>query len=123
MSGEAGAGIAGPLYSIFVGSGIRVDVAINPEGDGNDVAEYFERHNAPFTDWLERAKPELDALFARSTLPLAPLDQPYEQIFVDGGDHLGDYRSLHLNLCVKERVPPAALTELVKEVAAILKAH
>jgi hypothetical protein len=73
VSGEAGATLESKLYSILVGSGVRVAL-----GPGN--AGYFEKERVPFAAWLERARPDLDALFAGSMLPLTPLVAPFEQV-------------------------------------------
>jgi hypothetical protein len=84
VSGEAGHMLEGSHFSVFVGSGISENIALPP---GGDLGDYFHRQSLPFAEWLERARPQLEALFANSGLPLEPLTPPFEQ--VDGAiiDH------------------------------------
>jgi hypothetical protein len=86
VSGEAGATIDGELYSIFVGAGVRVNIAVTR--GGNEILRAGRRrdHREP----------------------------------VDGRKQLGDFRSLNVVIQVKERVPRAALTALLEEIAATL---
>lgn len=102
MSGEAGARIEGELYSIFVGSGVNVDVHV-PEGDdGSAISNYFDAASAPYDRWLARAAADLEALFAdvraSGLLPLVPLRQHLEQIdgtIIDDRDDGEDDRARH----------------------------
>ena len=71
MSGEAGWVIRRDLYSLFVGSGRTVSVAVQP--GGATVGEYFARENEPYRRWLERAQPRLDELFTRLVAEGLPL--------------------------------------------------
>lgn len=150
MSGQAGWSIRADLYSIFVGSGRFVSVAIPPGGSGASVAEYFERANLPYRDWLERAQPRLDALFAQLViegLPLVRSDAPCEEI--DGvvierpdekADHYRKYSrglpgvvqlrrgrempdgcSMNLRLVVSTRVQRVQLDGVTERVVAILR--
>lgn len=84
MSGEAGAQLDGEYYSLFVGSGIRVSYALPPGGDGSEIGRYFREDSAPYARWLERARPALDAFFARlaseQRIPLVRLAEPSEEI-------------------------------------------
>jgi hypothetical protein len=140
VSGEAGASITGERYEIFVGSGINVSV----DSRSTDVGAWFERESAPYREWLERARPALDQLFAKSKLPLVPLSETFEQ--VDGAiieptdrsaDHfrrywnkkplklflhgrLGGLKSLRVNVMVSERVRRGDLDSLLAKVVRVL---
>ena len=152
MSGEAGATLASTYYVLFVGSGVRVSLAIEPGGTGRDSGEWFAHASAPYRIWLERARPELDRLFEQvvgsQRLPLAPVGAPGEEIDgaviepddqagrhfrrhfrgrpcpvrVNGAGRLGGFRSLTLQLQVSDRVPRAELDRLLASVAAVLTA-
>lgn len=84
MSGEAGAQLDSEYYSLFVGSGIRVSYALPPGGDGSEPGRYFREESAPYARWLERARPALDAVFARlaaeQRVPIVRLTEPSEEI-------------------------------------------
>lgn len=150
MSGEAGWAIRGELYSVFVGSGRIVSVAMRPDGDGRDVGDYFARANEPFQTWLERAQPRLDALFAQLVvegIPLVRLDSAVQEIdgvvieepdlkadhfrrfstglpcpvYLRGAHLMPDGCSLNLRAVVSTRVPKSQLDSMVARVAAILR--
>jgi hypothetical protein len=134
--------LGGAKYSLFLGSGVSVALA-GPPGD------YFHRASQPLAAWLERARPDLDALFADSGLPLAPLEGPLEQVdgaiieepdhkaahfgeyyrggnllvFVDGTSRLDGIHSLRLRIAVARRVHRRELDQLIDRVAAIVKAR
>jgi hypothetical protein len=84
MSGQAGWRLEGERYSIFVGSGVNVAIALTPGDDGSGIGAYFDRESEPYRRWLERARPALDALFeavlVEGVLPLVPLAQPHEEV-------------------------------------------
>ncbi len=83
MSGEAGWVIRRDLFSLFVGSGRIVSVAVQPGAHGDGVADYFARENEPYRRWLARAQPRLDALFAQLVaegLPLVGADAKASEI-------------------------------------------
>ena len=147
MSGEAGAQIEGELYSIFVGSGCIVSVAIPPGDDGSAVGRYFEAGAVRYRQWLERARTELDACFAelvQAGTPIVPLKQRSEEIwgtFVEDGDdrnfrkyhkggplvvrldgrqHMPDHRSLQLHFLVSTRVEKQKMQAIAERVAQIL---
>lgn len=153
MSGEAGARIEGELYSIFVGSGVNVDVHV-PEGDDDSaITNYFDSESAPYDRWLARAAADLERLFAEvraaGPLPLVAVRQPCEQI--DGtilneddddihGRHfarhhrggplllgvrgsLPDLRSVRFSIAVTGRVRRRDLDELLARVTAVLVSH
>jgi hypothetical protein len=97
VSGEAGWTIEGERYGLFIGSGVSVDVAIPPGDDGSAVGRYFDRKSQPYRLWLERARPKLDALFARLVaegVPLVPLAGKHEQVYravvEDSSSHQAD---------------------------------
>ena len=150
MSGEAGASIQGERYSIFLGSGRIVSVAIPPNGDGASVRDYFARANLPYRRWLERARPGLEALFAQLVaegLPLVAHDARCEEIdgvvieepdakadhfrrhshglpcpvHLRGGRLMPGGRSLNLRLVVSARVRRAQLDPIVERVVAVLR--
>lgn len=147
MSGEAGATIESELYCVAIGSGVIVSVAPPPGAGGSAVADYFAREAAPYQRWLERARPALDALFARLVhegQPIVRYAQPFEEIwgtFVEDGDpksfaanhrggplivrlaghrHMPDYQSLNLSFLVSRRVEKRAVEPIVARVAGIL---
>lgn len=84
MSGQAGAQLDSAYYGLFVGSGLNVSYARPPGDDGTAIGRYFREKSAPYERWLERARPDLDALFARlaaeQRIPLVPLSEPSEEI-------------------------------------------
>lgn len=153
MSGEAGASIAGELYSLFLGSGVNVDVHV-PEGDdGSAIGNYFAAESAQYERWLARAAADLEALFAEvraaGTLPLVAVRQPCEQIdgtiihdeddyihgrhfarFHRGGPlalgvrgHLPDLQTVNISVAVTGRVHRRDLDELLARVTAVLVRH
>jgi len=150
MSGEAGATIDGALYRVFVGAGVIVSLALDPDQpDGH--AAYYAREEAPYRAWLERARAGLDELFEDldRELPLAPVTEDVEQIdgaiiedgaddhaaarhfaeyhqggplllFLDGRNRLG-IRSLRVRIAVTERVRRSVLELLLDRVAEVLR--
>lgn len=151
MSGQAGWSIRGELYSLFVGSGRFVSVAIPRGGDDRSVGDYFERANLPYRRWLERAEPQLDALFAALVLEGMPLvrgDVECEEIDgvvieepdvkaehfrkhsrglpgavqLQGGRAMPDGRSMSLRIVVSKRVARAELDAVAARVVAVLQA-
>jgi hypothetical protein len=84
MSGQAGADLDSEYYALFVGSGISVAYAPPPGDDGTAIIRYFREESEPYVRWLERARPELDAFFARlaaeQRVPLVRLAEPSEEI-------------------------------------------
>jgi hypothetical protein len=149
MSGEAGANLEGELYSVSVGSGLIVSVALPPGDDGSAVGRYFDDHSAPFERWMAHAKPQLDALFAQLVAegePLVPVNQPHETldgtflesgkdahfrkyhrggplaVFLDGHGLLPEGQTLRLKLVVARRVEKKRMDALLARVAQVLLA-
>ncbi len=151
MSGEAGWSLTSELYSIFVGSGVNVSIATPPGAAGNYVGEYFARESRPYREWLERARPALDALFVelRQRLPIVPMSEKFEQVdgrvieeldrkaahfekfttglpgpvYLQGAQLMPDYRTMNLKFLVRTRIRRAELDPIVPRVVAILLAH
>ena len=75
MSGEAGFTVTSELYSLFVGAGVSVNVAVGPSGAG--PAEYFARANKALKKRYERAAHDvvnlLESLRDDDQMPLVPL--------------------------------------------------
>ena len=147
MSGEAGANLEGELYSVSVGTGLIVSVAIPPGDDGSAVGRYFEDRSASFRRWLAHAKPALDALFAQLVgegEPLVLVNQPHETldgtflesgkdahfrkyhrggplaVHLDGDRLLPEGQTLRLKLLVSKRVEKKRMDALLARVAQVL---
>lgn len=149
MSGEAGWKIDGAYYSVFVGSGVCVSVALPPGDDGSAIGKYFDRENEPYRRWLERAQPGLDLLFDElraSGLPIVPLSEKFEEIdgividepdtkgehfrrysralpcpvHASGGRRMPNGGSMNLRLLVAERVRRAQVDALADRVVEVL---
>jgi hypothetical protein len=148
VSGEAGAAIESTHYGIHVGSGVRVSFMPPPGDDGSAIGRYFERKSAPYTAWLSRARPALDALFAAlitEGVPIVPLAQKFEEIQgtiveddrdgahfrkyhqggplvvrLDGNGRMPDHGSLGLHFLVSRRVRRAELQPIVERVVGVL---
>lgn len=84
MSGTAGGGIDGQHYRLSFDSGVNEDVAPPDDDDGSYISNYFAGASAPYQRALERAKPQLDELFAewaaRGHVPIVDFDQQCEVI-------------------------------------------
>lgn len=149
MSGEANASIESEHYSVAVGSGLVVDVALPPGDDGSAIGEWFDRHSAPFRRWLALAQPELDTLFADLVAegePIVPRAQPYETLFgvfledkekqfhsrhrggplavrLESHRLLSEGRSLRLFFLVSTQVSRARMESILARVAEVLSRH
>jgi hypothetical protein len=118
VSGEAGATLDGEYFRLFIGSGVSVNIAVEPGRDA--VGDYFARANAPYLAWLARAQPALEALFTQLVAGGLPLARRVEwrgpDVVLTDYALLGQHRTLRLRVNTR-----AGLDGVLARVAAVLR--
>lgn len=142
MSGQAGAQQHRRYFSVFLGSGINEDVAMDPsDPTGDSVADYFRSASQPYERWLLRAAPALDTFFERlaasGTFPICDFVPMVSQGEPDSSDPAEGLQVVNLRVSevgsgtamaefqfrVREQVAQPQLDALIEPLRKLLKKY